>query len=297
MKIEISKIMVAERIRKQSVNIEELAADIEMNGLLNPVTVMAVGGGEFQLLAGLRRIMAAQLLGWTEIEVNVVSPADAEAALHIEISENEQREPFTFSEKMAYAQLLEIIEQEKAKKRMAIGKKSELFGTAEFGHRGERRDAIGARIAMSGRQYDRAKYIADHAPQSVIDALDSGKRTIRDAFEGLREAEKKSKNAGVPQQKTARKSTDASGMADSPSLSATAAQSKQAAPATHAAHESDLDRALRAERELAALKDQHLKEIIRRENTIDKLKLRVARVEKELAAANARFRALVAGTN
>ena len=70
---------------------------------------MPVDGGEYRLLAGLRRVKAAQSLNWLEIEVNIVSPADAEAALCIEISENEQREPFTYTEKMHYASMFEDI--------------------------------------------------------------------------------------------------------------------------------------------------------------------------------------------
>jgi len=73
MKIEISKIKVTNRIRQQINKIEELAADIERNGLLNPITVMPMGEG-YQLLAGLRRLRAVQLLCWTEIDVNVISP-------------------------------------------------------------------------------------------------------------------------------------------------------------------------------------------------------------------------------
>ncbi|GHU51781.1 hypothetical protein AGMMS49975_06280 [Clostridia bacterium] len=42
--------------------------------------------------------------------------------LKIEFSENEQREPFTYSEKMDYARLIEEIETAKAKERMLLGK-------------------------------------------------------------------------------------------------------------------------------------------------------------------------------
>jgi len=69
MLIAIEKIKVAERIRKQTTKVDELAADIKKNGLINPITVMEVdGGARYQLLAGLRRLRAAQLLGWSQIE-------------------------------------------------------------------------------------------------------------------------------------------------------------------------------------------------------------------------------------
>ena len=208
MKAAIDSIIIKERIRKEITRIPELAADIEKNGLLHPVTVMALDGG-YRLLAGLRRIRATQSLGWAEIDVKVVAPADAEAALNIEISENEQREEFTFSEKMDYGQLIEEIEKEKAKERMLSGKKCDdpvdrgPQGTArEKGgfeedagrgtnlEQGKSRDAIGAKIGMSGKQYDRAKYIADNAPPEVIEQLDRGERTIRGTYDELRAKEK-----------------------------------------------------------------------------------------------------------
>ena len=123
MKVEISRIIVAERIRKEIAKVDELAVDIGVNGLINPITVMDVSDGDYRLIAGLRRLRAAQSLGWTEIDVNVVSPADAEAELRMEISENEEREPFTYTEKMDFARLLEEIEKARALDRMSIGGK------------------------------------------------------------------------------------------------------------------------------------------------------------------------------
>jgi len=193
MKISIEKIRIMERIRKEINKIDELSADIKRNGLVNPVTVMPLDGGEFRLLAGLRRIKAAQSLGWTEIEVSVVSSADAEAALRIEISENEQREPFTFSEKVDFCRLLEEIETAKARERMSVGGKGGMMEGVHFRaplKQGKRRDIIGAKIGMSGYQYDCVKYIAENAPPEIIEQLDKGERTIRGAYDELRAKEK-----------------------------------------------------------------------------------------------------------
>jgi ParB family chromosome partitioning protein len=193
LKTAIERIKVMERIRKEITRIPDLAADIEKNGLLHPVTVMSIENGAYRLIAGLRRVKAAQSLGWTEIEVNIVSPADAEAALGIEISENEQREPFTYSEKMDYARVIEEIERAKALERKSAGGKGGLNEDTDRGpylHTGESRDIIGKKIGMSGRQFNRAKYIADHAPQEVIDQLDNGERTIRGTYDELRAKEK-----------------------------------------------------------------------------------------------------------
>ncbi len=192
MKAAIESIIIKERIRKDITKIAELADDIKINGLLNPVTVMVLDGGEYQLLAGLRRIKAVQSLGLAEIEVNIVTPTDAEAALRIEYSENEQREDFTYSEKMDYAGLIEDIEKARAKERMSTGGNEAGRGRPKQGMahspypKGTSRDSIGEKIGMSGRQYDRAKYVADNASPEVIDQLDNGERSIRGVYDELR---------------------------------------------------------------------------------------------------------------
>jgi ParB family chromosome partitioning protein len=188
MKAPIESIRIKERIRKEISKIPELAADIGKNGLLHPVTVMETDGGGLQLLAGLRRVKAAQSLGWMEIDVIIVSPADAEAELQIIISENEQREQFTYSEQMDYARLFEEIESAKAKERMLSGKKNSdpLDGRPEGTYT---REIVGAKIGMSGRQYSRAKYVADNAPPEVIDRLDKGGCSVNKAYKELRAKE------------------------------------------------------------------------------------------------------------
>lgn len=188
MMADIERIMVKERIRKEISRITELAEDIGRNGLLHPVTVMEAEGGSYRLLAGLRRLRAVQSLGFSAIAINVVSPADAETALRIEVSENEQREDFTYSEKMDYARLLEDIEREKAKERMLAGKKTCDADPVDYGPQGQvgkTRDIVASKIGMGGRQYDRAKYIADNAPEEVIEQLDRGERSISGTYTEL----------------------------------------------------------------------------------------------------------------
>ena len=275
MKIEIENIKVAERIRKLTSGVDELATDIQKNGLINPITVMTIDGGEgYQLLAGLRRIRAAQSLGWEQIEVTVVSPKDAEAALNIEYSENVQREAFTYSEKMDYARLIAEIEKAKAQERKVIGgvtagrnrpQKDGVQGPQPNAERNPRaRDIVGGKIGMSGKQYERAKYVADHAPQEVIEELDRGERTIRATYDEIR-ATKKGLQPG-----------DASA---EPSIQAPIP-------------ETDLERAIRAESELDAFKYRQHNEIYHRDNIIENLKMRVAELEAALEAANVRIQEL-----
>ncbi|MCL2509213.1 MAG: ParB N-terminal domain-containing protein [Oscillospiraceae bacterium] len=209
MKAKISDITVGNRIRKDGGDIGAFAEDIRVNGLINPVSVMRAGGGELKLLAGFRRLKAAKLLGWEEIEINMLSPADSEAELLVEISENEQRKPFTVSEIAHYGKLLEEIEAVKVTERRAEGnalggmtagrgrpKDNSLadpgpssYGAGSNGKR-ETREVIGEKIGMSGRQYDRVKYIAANAPPEMLDQVDRGELKIRRAYDELRAKEK-----------------------------------------------------------------------------------------------------------
>ena len=84
MRIPISEIKVNPGRRETApVDVRELADSIAEIGLLNPVTVSQ----SRTLIAGLHRLEAAKLLGWTEIEC-VVSEADGLQAELAEIDEN-----------------------------------------------------------------------------------------------------------------------------------------------------------------------------------------------------------------
>ena len=113
MLIPITKIQVHDRIRKDFGDIEELAKDIEQNGLINPPVV----NKEFALLAGERRLRACRLLGWEQIPVTMMDTRDAEHELNIEISENDCRKDFSKAERVDYMYRLMRIEKEKATQR------------------------------------------------------------------------------------------------------------------------------------------------------------------------------------
>ncbi len=84
MQIKISEIKINPGRRDtQQRNVEELARSIAAVGLMNPVTVTQ----DNTLIAGLHRLEAVKLLGWTEIECTV-SNADGLQAELAEIDEN-----------------------------------------------------------------------------------------------------------------------------------------------------------------------------------------------------------------
>jgi ParB-like chromosome segregation protein Spo0J len=87
----IAAIKVGERHRRDLGDLEALARDIAEIGLLHPIPIKPDGN----LIAGLRRLEAARLLGWSEVPVSVV---DLEDIARGELAENAQRKDFLPSE-------------------------------------------------------------------------------------------------------------------------------------------------------------------------------------------------------
>lgn len=68
MKVEISKIKIGKRIRKDSGDIDELAENIKEYGLLSPILLRRLDNDSYKLLAGERRIKAYKRLQKNSIE-------------------------------------------------------------------------------------------------------------------------------------------------------------------------------------------------------------------------------------
>jgi ParB family transcriptional regulator, chromosome partitioning protein len=81
---------VQPRVVFQAERLEELAASIRVNGIIQPLIVRD-HQGEFQLIAGERRWRAAKLAGLTEVPIVVQNVADPHM-LEIALIENIQRE-------------------------------------------------------------------------------------------------------------------------------------------------------------------------------------------------------------
>lgn len=71
--------------------LKELAESLRNNGLVQPPTVRKNAKGRYELIAGERRIRAAQSLGWEKIRVTLVDADDLTAAT-MTTTENLQRE-------------------------------------------------------------------------------------------------------------------------------------------------------------------------------------------------------------
>ena len=108
MEVAVKDIVVIDRIRNDYGDIEELAKDISEHGLICPLAVTQ----DLRLIAGERRLRAIRSLGWDVVEVNVMNVEDEVDVLEREISENEARKDFTFSERMEYVKRLKPRYQE-----------------------------------------------------------------------------------------------------------------------------------------------------------------------------------------
>ena len=185
MLIDIDKIKVENRIRKDFGNITELAEDIKQNGLINPPVVIAESDGTFTLLAGERRLRAMRSLGYKQVEVRTWGSLTDEQKLNIEISENEVRKDFSKSERIEYARRLEKIEALKAKERMLTGKSDPTQNFAE-GDKGEATQIVAKKLGIGNKEtYRQEKYIVDNAdsltPEDFTD-WDEGKLSTNKAY-------------------------------------------------------------------------------------------------------------------
>lgn len=184
MLLDINKIKVSDRIRKDFGNIQELADDIKENGLINPPVVTP---DTFELIAGERRLRAMQLLSYKQIEVRPMAVKDAEHALNLEISENETRKDFSKAERIDYARRLERVENLKAERRKSeLNGKSLLVENFPPADIGKVRDIVAEKLQIgSGKQYEKEKFIVENKESLTPDDFadwDEGKISTNKAF-------------------------------------------------------------------------------------------------------------------
>ncbi len=94
MNIEIDKVKIGKRIRKDTGDLTNLKASLQKYGLINPVLITPLN----ELISGFRRISAARELGWKYIEVRVMDPGGRLDLLELEMHENIVRKDFTVDE-------------------------------------------------------------------------------------------------------------------------------------------------------------------------------------------------------
>jgi len=80
-----------DNVRKKLSGIEDLAASLKTVGQIQPIVVKRAGERHYQLIAGHRRLVAAQVAGLSALSAIVLSVEDAQAKT-IQLVENVQRE-------------------------------------------------------------------------------------------------------------------------------------------------------------------------------------------------------------
>ena len=187
MLIDVEKIKVTDRIRKDFGNIQELADDIKANGLINPPVVTPENDGTFTLLTGERRLRAMRSLGYKQIEVRTWSSLSDEQKLNIEISENEVRKDFSKAERIEYARRLEKVESLKAEERMKCGKSDPVENSPQGG---KTRDIVAEKVGIgSSNTYRKEKYIVDNQSQLTPEDFanwDEGKLSTNKAYQKIK---------------------------------------------------------------------------------------------------------------
>ena len=102
--------------------LRELAESLKNNGLVQPPTVRKNSAGRYELIAGERRIRAAQLAGWKKIQVIVKDVDDMTAAV-MTTTENLQREDLNpIEEAISYKTLQDTFNLTQAEVAERVGK-------------------------------------------------------------------------------------------------------------------------------------------------------------------------------
>lgn len=103
--------------------IEELAETIKIHGVIQPIVVREMANGQFEVIAGERRLRAMKKLGWTHVPAIINNLSDTQTA-SVALIENLQREELTpIEEAIAYGKLLQLhqLTQEALAKKLGKG--------------------------------------------------------------------------------------------------------------------------------------------------------------------------------
>ena len=117
------------RLRLEEKALEELAASIRTNGVLQPVLVRP-HGGSYQLIAGERRLAAAQRAGLLRIPA-VIRDVPDDRVLELALIENIQREQLNpIEESQAYQKLLDASGETQESLAARLGKERSTIANA-----------------------------------------------------------------------------------------------------------------------------------------------------------------------
>jgi len=184
--ITISEVVIGERFRKNIGSISSLVASIKEVGLLHPIVVSEKN----ELVAGVRRIKAYEILGLTEISCTRVNIADLRKG---EIHENMIRKDFIESEILAIDAAMTPEVSEAAKERQ--GTRTDL-GKQLPAKLAESRDIIASYVGVSHGTLDKLRAIGkavEKEPEKfgpLLQKVDNKETSVAHAYSIIKTAEK-----------------------------------------------------------------------------------------------------------
>ncbi len=117
------------RLKADERGLEELASSIRTNGILQPILVRPANGG-YQLVAGERRLMAAQRAGLLRVPVMIRDIPD-DRLLELALTENIQREDLNpIEEAQAYQRLIVVLSLTQEELAERLGKERSTVANA-----------------------------------------------------------------------------------------------------------------------------------------------------------------------
>lgn len=156
------------------VDMAELVASIEANGLLNPIIVRNKSGSRYELISGHRRKRAYEILKISEI-LAIIVDVDDNATVIMMVDSNCQRSKILPSEKaFSYKMKLDAIKQQ--------GKRTDLTCT-QLEHKSKKsREIVGKQTGESAAQVARYIRLTNLVPE-LLEFVDSGRMKMHPAVE------------------------------------------------------------------------------------------------------------------
>ena len=151
---------------------EDLVESIKVNGVLNPVILRPIDGGQYEMISGHRRLHASKLAGLDKIPAISKQMSDDEATI-IMVDSNIQREELLPSEKaFALRMKMEAVSRQGARTDLTSGPEVQKLNS----------NSIGDKYGMKSRQvrrYIRLTYLLDE----LSDYVDKGRIGINIAVQ------------------------------------------------------------------------------------------------------------------
>jgi len=178
-KKKLSDIIIGRRFREDLGDIDGLARSINEVNMIQPVVV----DENNELKAGLRRIKAAEQLGWPKVPVVMVPATDDRK---IEIHENQFRKDYTASEMVAIKRYLEPQVKAGAEERMKAGTPS------SDSDKGRTDDVIAGFVGVGRDKLRKAEAMVEAAEEEpekyakILQDVNEGRKSIDRGFRNIR---------------------------------------------------------------------------------------------------------------